>query len=57
MPVSKIIERCCPLEDTHDELSFAARYSYWLALWTYDAYPDTRVRDRALELAWGRLRG
>ena len=56
-PVKEIIKRCCPPEDTRDEFSFVARYAYWLALWTFYAIPDTGVRDRALELAWDRLRG
>jgi len=61
MPTREIIQRCRPAELKSDSISFIARYAWWLALWTFHAFIDSWVRDRALDLAlerqWGRLVG
>jgi transposase-like protein len=49
-PVGEIIRRCRPRPETV-ETSDVARYAEWLAVWAYYAFPDTVVRDRALNLA------
>jgi len=51
MPVSEIIQRCRPLPITTEEVHEAARFAYWLALWTFYAFTDSDVRYQALELA------
>jgi transposase-like protein len=53
-PVEEIIRRCRPKPETV-ESSDVARYAHWLAVWAYYAFPDTVVRDRALNLALNRL--
>ena len=49
-PVEEIIRRCRPKPET-EESSHVARYAHWLAVWAFYAFPDTLVRDRALNLA------
>jgi transposase-like protein len=53
-PVKEIIRRCRPKPETV-ESSDVARYAHWLAVWAYYSFPDTMVRDRALNLALDRL--
>lgn len=48
-PMTEIIQRCKPNPDPQDfEVAWYAR---WLAIWSYYAFPDSIIRDRALDLA------
>jgi transposase-like protein len=54
-PLAPIIERTRPLPAKADpeptEVGSVAWYAVWLARWTFFAYPDAYVRDRAIGLA------
>jgi hypothetical protein len=49
-PVAEIIRRCQPRPETNEDFD-VARYARWLAIWAFHAFPDTVIRDRALNLA------
>lgn len=51
MPVEEIIERCKPPEPGIEEFTPTAWFGAWLALWAYYAFPDSGVRDAAIDLA------
>lgn len=52
MSFAKIMSRCEPAPLTTDEVLPLDRESFWLALGCCYAFPDSEVRDRALNLAW-----
>jgi hypothetical protein len=49
-PMTEIIQRCRPKPDPEE--FHISLYARWLAVWSYYAFPDSIVRDRALNLAW-----
>ena len=51
MKVSEIIRRLEP-KPSADDVSFVDRYAHWLARWSFFAFPNAEVRDRALDHAW-----
>ena len=56
MPVPEVIRRCNrAVPATTDDVSFIEGYACWLALWSYHAMPDSRVRDNALDIALNEL--
>ena len=53
---SEIIRLCdLGIPPCSDAFNFVARDGYWLALWTFHAMPDGRVRDKALDIALNEL--
>jgi hypothetical protein len=48
-PIVDIIKNCRPKEDPNG--SFVAHYATWLAVGSYYAFPDSIIRDRALNIA------
>lgn len=58
MPLEELIRKCKPEKPHEGNADFISWYHQWLFRWTFLAYPDPEVRDRALDLAfrrqWGR---
>jgi hypothetical protein len=56
LPVPEIFRHCgLGIPPCSDAFNFVARDGYWLALWTFHAMPDGRVRDKALDIALNEL--
>jgi hypothetical protein len=51
-PFDSIIERMRPPKSVNPDTESVGWYADWLARWTVFAFPDSIVRDRALNLAW-----
>jgi DNA-binding transcriptional MerR regulator len=52
LPVSEIIRRCNrALPPSTDDVIFVERYANWLARWTYCVMPDSRIWEKALDIA------
>jgi len=50
MPTAEVIQRFRPTEPLNGEIDMVAWYAAWLARWSFFAFPDEIVRDRALNL-------
>lgn len=48
---AEIIKRCRPEEPVNENINLVAWHTRWLGRWTFFAFPDTTVRDKALDLA------
>lgn len=51
LSVQELIRRARPTQPRPDDATSIDWYHAWLFRWTFYAFPDTAVRDRALELA------
>ena len=51
LPHQELIRRCSPTEPCPDDAASVDWYRQWLFRWTFYAFPDPNVRDRALDLA------
>jgi hypothetical protein len=50
-PVFQIIERTKPRALTDDRIDIVAWFAQWLCKWSFFAFPDEDIRDKALDLA------
>ena len=51
MPTAEVIIRTKPPASVHPDIESVGWYAAWLARWAFFAFPDSVVRDRALNLA------
>ena len=54
LKITQIIELSRPAEQAYVELPIDAFYVMWLLIWVCAAFPEAKVRDKALDLALAR---
>jgi hypothetical protein len=57
MPTLELIKRMRPPDQETDEVHLLGWFGFWLAKWAYYLMPDSMVRYRAIELAYGKQYG